>query len=84
MQHVHDHEHHEHKNLNDREKFIKRIELWIRHNEEHLQGYIEWQQRCTSMGLDELTPIFDHICKSVKEQNKLLSKVLNTLKESHI
>lgn len=74
------HHHHEH---DDREKFIKRIEHWVRHNEEHLRGYEEWKDWCERNGLTGIAEILGDVCTRVKEQNALLGKALDILKQGH-
>ncbi|SFM74651.1 hypothetical protein [Thermodesulforhabdus norvegica] len=79
---MHEINHHEHHRLEDREKFIKRIEHWIRHNDEHLTGYEDWKRWCEETGLKEVSEILDKVCAGVREQNELLKQALESLRQS--
>ncbi|MGC8719827.1 MAG: hypothetical protein ACP5TY_07445 [Thermodesulforhabdaceae bacterium] len=76
----HNHNDHPHESAHDLEKFIKRIEHWKHHNEDHLESYREWAIKAEEIGLKDVSELLNKICLKTEEQNALFEKILDILK----
>ncbi len=78
-----DHHHHHHhegdSQLSDKEKLVKRIEHWIKHNEDHKKTYLEWAEKTRGMGLEDVANALEEVVSLTDEQNRLFEKILNIL-----
>ena len=56
--HEHDHDHHHEgqsgSTLTFEDKFIKLLEHWVKHNDDHAQNYRDWGHKAAHQGLPEV------------------------------
>ncbi len=79
---MHDVNHHHHENesqLSERDKLIKRIEHWIKHNEDHKNTYMEWAEKTRGMNLEDVASALEEVASLANKQNELFEKILNIL-----
>ncbi len=80
MHDIHNHhENHEHGQMSETEKLVKRVEHWIKHNDEHKKTYLEWAEKALKMNLKEVSDYLRNVAKLTDEQNDLFRKILKAL-----
>lgn len=60
--HPHHHHHHHHTEesaLGFQEKFLKLLEHWLKHNDDHAAGYRDWAARARENGLAEAAGLLE-------------------------
>lgn len=87
--HHHDHEHghdHDHSHSEKRpfdEKMAKRIEHWVRHNDEHAETYREWAGSARENGMAEIGAFLDSAANLTAAITDQLKAALARLSHDH-
>ena len=83
MTHHHDHEqphHHEVKSdLTLKEKLIKLLDHWLKHNRDHTTTYKDWAQKAKDNDLPETGALMEEIHALSMQINDTLKKAADTL-----
>lgn len=65
MTHHHDHEHHHHheikSDLTFKEKLIKLLDHWVKHNQDHAETYRDWAEKAKDNELSEVGGLLDEV-----------------------
>lgn len=64
------------------ERFVKLVEFWLHHNEEHARSYRDWAGRARTMGFDEVGRILDALAGETLLSNRNLERALYLLRDS--
>lgn len=75
--HDHDHHHHHHHHpaeepspLSFRQKFLKLLEHWLKHNDDHAAGYRDWAARARENGLTDAAALLEEAAGMTLEINR--------------
>jgi hypothetical protein len=75
--HHHDHDHHHHHHpaeepsaLSFRQKFLKLLEHWLKHNDDHAAGYRDWAARARENGLTDAAALLEEAAGMTLEINR--------------
>jgi hypothetical protein len=71
----HDHHHHHHpaeepSALSFRQKFLKLLEHWLKHNDDHAAGYRDWAARARENGLTDAAALLEEAAGMTLEINR--------------
>lgn len=79
MHHHNHNENHSHESealVSNKEKIVKILNHWIKHNDDHTENYIKWAGIAKGENLFEVANILEDISKMSKEMNFLFEKAL--------
>jgi len=82
-EHDHGHGHHDSRSgeaLTDRDRLIRIIEHWMRHNEDHASSYQDWARRAREMGSADVAGLLEEVVGQTEQQNRTFQKALDLLK----
>lgn len=72
---THEHHHHHHhetdSTLSFKEKMIKRIEHWLKHNTDHAESYREWSAHLVEAGYPEAADMLAKAAEASLQINEL-------------
>jgi len=80
--HKHHHSHEDEKNISNKEKIVKLLNHWIKHNDDHTENYKKWAQIAKSENMLELSEVLEDIAKKSKDMNVLFEKALELSNDS--
>jgi hypothetical protein len=90
MSHHHDHDHghhHHHKNseseLTVREKAVKMIEHWIKHNQDHSKTYRDWADKLKKENLQEAATLLDEVAGIHDGINEKFQQAADMIRKNH-
>ena len=84
MTHHHDHDHHHHDTsgtLSFDEKMIKRLEHWIKHNDDHAETYKDWAQRAKENHMDQAGSLLEDIAEMTVKISKKFEEAIEAVKK---
>ena len=67
--------HHEESGLTFKEKMVKLIEHWIKHNEDHAATYSQWADRAKEEGLQDVAGVLEDIAQDTMKINEKFGKI---------
>ncbi len=93
MGHHHDqhghHHHHQHGSQDtsssgptspsDRDKLLRMLEHWLRHNEEHAVSYQNWAAQAKSLGEEGVQALLEEMAAEARRQNQKLEAAIQSL-----
>ena len=62
--------------LGDRDKLIRMLEHWLRHNDEHAQSYGRWADKARSLGEEEIQNLLQEMAGDARRQNQRLQSLI--------
>lgn len=65
--------------LSEREKLVKLLEYWIKHNEEHAKTYLQWSKKADTEGSKDVVNLLEEASRITLSINKLFQKALKRL-----
>ena len=84
MSHHHDHDHHHSHESQDalsfEEKLIKRLEHWIKHNNDHVEGYKEWTALSKEKNMPEVSRLLNQVADMSIEMSRKFEAALELVK----
>ena len=82
MTHHHDHDHHHETpgTLSFDEKMIKRLEHWIKHNDDHAETYKDWAQKAKENDMDKAGSLLEDIAEMTVMISKKFEEALETVR----
>lgn len=78
--HNHDHHHEVHSNLSFKEKLIKLLEHWIKHNEDHAGTYTDWANKAKVNDMNQASVFLEDATEMTLQINKKFLEALILIK----
>ncbi len=76
--HIHDH-HHDDKVLTFEEKFVKLLEHWIKHNEDHADTYRKWMKKVEGSTVSDAYEVLNKAAAMTENINNEFKEVLRQI-----
>ena len=67
--------------MTELDKLKKLLEHWSEHNEEHAKTYIDWAEKASASGNNELSSILKEIAENTKKMDGLFEKARNVVRK---
>ncbi|RJQ39987.1 MAG: hypothetical protein C4550_04220 [Nitrospiraceae bacterium] len=67
--------------MKESEKLRHLLEHWAEHNEEHAKTYLEWAEKASASGDNELSSILKEIAESTKRMDGLFEKAMQAVRK---
>jgi len=67
--------------MTELDKLKKLLEHWSEHNEEHAKTYIDWAEKASASGDNELSSILKEIAENTKKMDGLFEKARNVVRK---
>ena len=67
--------------MTELDKLKKLLEHWAEHNEEHAKTYIDWAEKASASGDNELSSILKEIAENTKKMDGLFEKARNVVRK---
>jgi len=84
--HNHEHEHHHEREttspLSFSGRMIKRLENWIKHNNDHAKTYREWAENAKENDMDNVGVLLDDVVKRTKLITEKFEEALKIVKQT--
>ena len=78
--HAHDHNHtHDHnhdKPVSEKEKIVKILDHWIKHNTDHVKNYKDWAKRAKDIDLPEVATLLEELAEASLNMNDKFKQAL--------
>ena len=66
--------------ISTKDKIVKRIEHWIKHNNDHVNNYNDWAQKAKAEGLDKVSSLLIEVANMSQEMNNKFEEALKEAK----
>jgi hypothetical protein len=83
-EHGHDHHHADHSGatLTFEDKFIKLLDHWVKHNDDHAQNYRDWAHKAQHQGLPEVETLLQDAARLTDDISVKFNQAAELIKKS--